>query len=364
MSNFPFDQPRGHTPPLPGFVLRWVSLRRVRRELGRGELAAALGGLSRPELALMPRAERLRERVIEQLVRRARAASAQGQTASRREYLELLAREDPGRWEEVSGELGLGPEGEQESRRSAMRELLGKLRTERGPRESEDGAQCLHLAVDDAGEVLLAMGRELTVGHASAGQAELGFMADLESRHARLVFRESFHGGPTWRLFPMECKDGLTAVCVNGEELADGGRVLKAGDRVALGSNLSWTVAAPDQASSALMLLLAGGAECAGAGRIILLPPAEGGGCVSVGPGHLRHLTVGALDGEAQLSVEDGALCLSVRAGDGALTPLARLALPLEEGQRFRLGQRRGGGPPIDLWLRACEGSGPGSGGY
>ena len=338
--------------PFPLFVRRWSSLRRARRELERGDVAGALGRLGLPELALSRPAEVLRGKALEHLVRRARAASAEGRRPSVRRHLETLAREAPQRARELEGELGLNSPGPEESRRSALRDLLGKLRRERGPQGADSSVHCLHLAVDDAGEVLLALGRELVIGHAGAGQADLGFMADLESRHARLTFSESFHGGPSWRLTPLVTGGEPALVTVDGEPLGGEGRELEAGALVVLGKNLAWTAEVPDPSSSALVLQLAAGAECAGAGRIVLAPTGDGGGRVSVGPGRGQHLAVDALEGAAHLVAGNADLCLLIRAGEGEFASPLRLTLPLDEAQRFRLGKRRGGGPPIELWLR------------
>jgi hypothetical protein len=271
----------------------------------------------------------------------------------------VLAREDPDRSGALTEELTLNEPGAEELRRRAMRDLLGVMRSGRrgaapGTSGASGRAHRVHLAVDDGGEVLLALGTDLVLGHASAGQADLGFLADLESRHVRLSFSESFHAGPTWVLTPLEQKEGPSAVAVNGTPLEGASQVLGAGDRVMLGSNLDFTVDLPDPSSASVILHLKAGAECDGAARVILLP-AGAGGRVTIGPGKHHHLTVTALDGEARLTCTGDELRLERTVGDGEVEHLATLSLPLAEAREFHLGSRLGGGPPIDLWIRAAS---------
>lgn len=214
-----------------------------------------------------------------------------------------------------------------------------------------------HLAIDDGGEFLVAAGESLVLGHLRSQRAELRFLADLESEHARLARRESFHGGVEWTLEPI----GSAEVELAGSRLARA-QDLRHGDRVRLGRNLCLCFRQLDAASSSALLELEGQAECEGARRILLLAPGAAGR-VRIGSRRGRPIPVPDLDREVTLELEGEALLVRCEGGlrCGASSVPAgpacalRLALPPSSSLFVETGARARPGAPFTLALRPSE---------
>ncbi len=220
-----------------------------------------------------------------------------------------------------------------------------------------------HLAVDDGGEFLVAAGDELVLGHLRSLRAELRFLADLESEHARLSRRESFHGGVEWRIEPL----GAAHVRVGGREIASA-EVLHHGDRLLFGRNLSLSFRQLDAASSSALLELEGQAECEGARRILLLSPGVSGR-VRIGSRRGRPIPVPDLEREVGLELDGDQLLIrcegGLRCGPTSVPagPACALALPLPPASSLYVeaGARARGGAPFTLALRPSEYHGRGA---
>lgn len=217
-----------------------------------------------------------------------------------------------------------------------------------------------HLAVDDGGEFLVFAGEELVLGHLRSARAELRFLADVESEHARLVRHESFHGGVEWRLEAL----GGASVLVGGRPL-EGSRALAHGDRVQLGGNLGFSFRALDAATSSAMLELEGQAECEGARRVLLLSPGAAGR-VRIGSRRNRPIPVPELLREVSFELDAGALLVrcegGLRCGPTSVPPgpgaALSLALPIRGSLFVEAGARAPGRAPFTLALRPSEHSG------
>ena len=176
---------------IPSFLLRTWTLNRARSALTEGDCERALEYLAHPVLSLSRRAERMRSKALGVLWRTAARKSRSGRTDSVARLIDLVAREDP------------------ESADDWSRRLLPEERPEAKPSPSSGvrrmstartGSPHFHLAIDDVGEFLVACRPSLIIGHSRGDRADLPFLADLESAHARLFLEESFHGGPRWHL--------------------------------------------------------------------------------------------------------------------------------------------------------------------
>ncbi|MEM9803374.1 MAG: hypothetical protein AAGA20_23855, partial [Planctomycetota bacterium] len=104
-------------------------------------------------------------------------------------------------------------------------------------------------SIDEAGDVLVAYGRRVSVGHAAAGEADLALLADLRPLHGWIEFEESFHGGALWAFSPAPDPNG-----------GSGGTaiVLDEGVRVTLGRGAELVARRSDPASASLVLELSG----------------------------------------------------------------------------------------------------------
>lgn len=226
--------------------------------------------------------------------------------------------------------------------RGAIPDLLARLREERLARGSSttepdqrDGARVLvagaspgaralfRLVVDDAGEFLAAVGTAVTLGHASSTLADLVFLAHVEREHARLLFTNDFHAGPTWRIVPL----GSARIEVDGRIAGPAGAVVQDGARVVLGPNLAFRFSAADLSSSSIVLELEGGWECAGATRVLLFVPGPDGR-VTIGARGSRTIQVGDLEDDVTLEVVEG-----TAAGEPQRLVIA-CALGVERGRR------------------------------
>ena len=318
---------RAMSPPprVPSLIRRLWCLFEARRALVEGSPERALGVLRDPALALSRRADALRQRAMEVLYRDAAHKAAEGRDASVARLLGVAAVEDPVRadqWRRHLGEREPREEGEASTQRTgALRELLGRMRSTAPPPTPtplprarlaagkggpprlaplpEDGATLrFRLAVDDGGDLFVVSGRAPVLGHSRAGVADVPILADLESRHARLTFGESFHGGPLWRIEPL----GEATVLV-GDAAVEGARTLADGDLVRLAANLAFRFRRPDPSSSSALLELQHGAEAEGAQTVLLFVPGTSGR-VRIGPRARRHVPVAGIEHEIDLTLE------------------------------------------------------------
>lgn len=212
------------------------------------------------------------------------------------------------------------------------------------------------LSVDGGGQFLLCGGERLTLGHLRAGQADLGFLADVGARHAVLERAESLLEGPGWRIVPCAGE----AVQVGGRPLGPEGCRLASGDRVRLGENLEFLVELPDPASASAVLELLHGVECSGARRVVLFAPGAGGR-VRIGSTLGHVVRVPGLDFELVLEWSGEELALSselplrregLRAEDGAQECRElRLAFPPRAHEAFTSGRPLGSRPPFGFSL-------------
>ncbi|MBK7643754.1 MAG: FHA domain-containing protein [Planctomycetes bacterium] len=220
-----------------------------------------------------------------------------------------------------------------------------------------------HLAVDDGGEFLVFAGESLVLGHLRSNGADLRFLADVESEHARLERHESFHGGVEWRVEPL----GSASVRVNGVALS-GARALVHGDRLQLGRNLGLAFRALDSASSSAFLELEGQAECEGARHVLLFSQGPSGR-VRIGSKRHRPIPVPELEREVVLELAQaqlllrcsgGLACGALRVSAGPQASLA-LELPIRSSLFVETGARAVGRAPFTLALRPSEHSRAGS---
>lgn len=371
---------------LPPFLQRQLQLSRARRALTEGDPERALELLAHPSLALSPSADRVRARVLESLWRTASRKSRNGRTGSVARLIDLVARENPESAEDWTRRLMPSPAGATTESRTVGRqdapsratrlierlleEVHGFVQSSEGdaaagsssageparkpePASAARPAQPVgapsdahfQLAVDDAGEYLVACRPSLVIGHSRGGKADLPFFSDLESAHARLVLEESFHGGPRWVL------EGLVenAFEVVGEGATPTRHTLEDQDEIKLGANLAFRYVAPDPASSSAILMLLHGAECSGASRVLLF--CEGrAGRVRMGARTSRHFAVPGLEEEVvlffeagRLFVESDAIYRTTPELEGSGTQPARIQVPCPPETRIAfLGAPRG----------------------
>jgi len=359
---------------LPPILRKHLRLHQARRALLRGAPEEALGLLGDPCLLLSSRAEWMRSRTLEMLCRAALRKARDGRDASTARLIQMVDSEDPERADRLRHRLR-PPADEAEAPASretlaSMRRLLSDMRdalpsqgapTTNGGRDeavlgsptAPPGRLAL-LAVDDGGESLLARGTEFVLGHLRSESADLPFLADIEREHARLLRVESFHGGTRW------CIEANGLVEIDGVQLVDASCTLADGQEVRLAHNLSFRFRLPDPSSSTAVLELLQGAECLGAGRILLCVPGAAGR-LRIGPGRDRHIGVGALDEDLELCFDQGRLVVRCAAGlrsnttvEGAVSSEGELSLPwpLPVPVDLAVGQATAGGPPFGIALR------------
>ena len=340
---------------LPHFLRRAWQLLEARRALLEGAPERALEHLSDPALALSPQADQLRLRAVDVLCRSAARRASQGRDASVVRLLGVVALEDPVRADEWARRLDRpaasatarsagsdpsdpsDPSGSAGPSQSPLGSLLAEMRDGTGAEEgrprppstppstagprpepvveaagppAEGRPIRFHLIVDDGGEFLAVMGTSIVLGHARAGRADIPLLADLESRHARILWAESFHSGPSWKIEPLE----RGTVSISGREIAGAPVVLQHGDEVRLSPNLAFRFLLPEAASSSALLELTGGAESEGAARILLFSPGPAGR-VRIGPNRRRHVPVAGLEHEVELSIARGYVKITCEGG-------------------------------------------------
>ena len=300
------------------FIHRLRRLLGARRALFEGAPERALERLRDPALALSAPARRLRLRALELLYRAAAEKAALGRDDSLARILAFAAAEDPRRAAAWRSHLGAGPREVGPSRPApAAREAggfasearlasvggepLGGGRPGPGPIRrlpSPSGFPLrFHLAVDEGGEFLVLSGSQVTFGHAR-GAADVPLLADLEARHARLLFGESFHGGASWRLEPLEGR----GVRVDGRPVEESVE-LASGARIDLSDRVAWRFDLPDPSSASARIELLGGIEALGAPHLLLLAPGAAGRVRIASPPR-RHLQIPGIEEEILLSLE------------------------------------------------------------
>lgn len=394
------------TPQLPSFLRRRLRLSEARRALLGGEPEVALECLSDPCLHLSDEADRLRERVLDVLCREAARHDLEGSPGEAERLLDLVATRDErraGLWRhrlrrEESSPSASPPSGLTPAAESgiigALEKLLEEMRDDRtrsgvrrrdAPSSGEErpgaagsrpehaarlgeGGRRFLLAVDDAGELLVAWGGEITLGHTRAGVADLPFLADLDPVHALLSRTESFHAGPTWRIEPAKHQ----RVAIGGQLVDPGGATLGDGDEVQLASNLAFRFRRPHPASGSALLELLHGAECEGARQVLLFAPGEAGR-IRMSASRGRHLRVPRLSEEVSLWIDGEELVVESRARLGARGAEAAiqaprdgapggLRVPCPPARRidFDVGSATSSGPPLGFSVRPLERRGSG----
>ena len=394
------------TPQLPSFLRRRLRLSEARRALLGGEPEDALSYLADPCLALSEDADRLRTRVLDVLCREAGREDARGSWDEAHRLLELVELHDPQRagvWRHrlsveqdsrtAGPSSGLTP-GAESGIITALERLLSEMRDERtrsGVRradpapsssdeirgepvedswdsERREGSEVeldrrFHLAVDDAGELLVAYGNAVTLGHARAEAADLGFLADLDPLHARLYRTESFHAGPGWRIEPIRKQ----RIAIGGQLVDSGGAMLADGDEVQLSTNFAFRFRRPEAASGSALLELLHGAECEGASSILLFSPGEAGR-IHISSSCGRHLRVPRLREEITLWIDGAELVIESKEQLSAGGVDTAIQAPTEQGPGglrvpcpspwridFSVGSGAGSRPPFGFSVRPVE---------
>jgi len=255
---------------LPRFMRRAVLLRRARDLVAAGDGRGALALLADPIFDGVPEAR--------ELARAAEAAQPPHETGTRASISGLLAqlREERARRGLETRASGVAAQASSAdvafARRPATSAFVSRMGT------STVRPIAFRLAIDDAGEFLVVVGLEFTIGHESSDRADLRLLANIEREHARLTFADDFHAGTAWRLAPI----GGARSLVSGRELLASGALLTDGEQVVLGQNSSFRFRAADMSSSSAVLELEHGIECRGAGRVLLVVPGADGR-VSIG---------------------------------------------------------------------------------
>ncbi|MCE9593614.1 MAG: hypothetical protein K8S98_05425 [Planctomycetes bacterium] len=215
------------------------------------------------------------------------------------------------------------------------------------------------LAVDDAGEFLVAGGRTLTLGHAKNRAVDLPVLADLYAEHARFEFRpETFHQAASWRLTP------TPELLAAGRDLAVDGRPVGAGldvghgQRIEFSPQLAARLTAPAPASSTFLLEFERGAECLGAQRILLFAPGPGG-LVVIGRRARSHARVARLPGEIRLFEDAERLVVvsdvALRVDAGEVATEHRFDLPLDARRTLSVTRADKAEPPFFVTLAPAD---------
>jgi hypothetical protein len=338
-------------PFVPEFLQRHRLLGAARRALAAGRPETALQLLDDPRLAGSARAERLREVAHGKLAlarEREPGGAAAGHGKVESALLATLRRLAAG--EPVLGLLAGGAVARAGEAASVSAEA---------PRPAPGRAPRFLLFVDDGGAYLAAVGPKIVVGHSRAQRADLVFLADVAPDHAVLRFAgESFHGGATWRLEPL----GRAELAVDGEALPPSGRVLHHGDHLELAPTLGARFLLPDPASSSAVLELDGGADCAGAGSILLIVPGDAGR-IAIGARHHHHVRAPLGEATLELTYDAGRLRLACEQGlcpfgDVDTGPLRELGLacPPGQSQSFRIGASAPGERPLSITIAPLPG--------
>jgi hypothetical protein len=394
------------SPQLPSFLRRRMRLSEARRLLLAGEAEAALECLRDPCLEGASELENLQERVLDALCRLAGQKVEEGQFDESERLLLLVAPHDSKRARAWRKRLATEAHGSQVSHMSgvrrgaesgmiqAMQNLLGELRdkgsragsqvlgaaqgsgdrrTKAGPTLDRgdvrdegvvQGQRTFLFAVDDIGEFLVAIGGEVTLGHARSELADLPMLADLDAIQSTFVRTESFHSGPGWRI---EASRGQN-IAIGGELIDPGGASLADGDVVQVSPNVAFLFRRPEPGSGSAVLELLHGVECCGASRILLFAPTRAGR-VRIGNRGGRHLVARRVEEDIILWIDGGELVVetdgklradgvyaaiqtSTEAGPGGL----RVPCPPRRRVDFSVGTGGKDGPPFGFAIRPRSG--------
>lgn len=258
-------------PEFPSFIRRRKLLFEARRLLLEGAPDAAFDCLQDPVLSLSVEADSLRERVMGILCREAARLADEGEDRQARRYLDRVAKVDPDlarRWRSRVM-AGTSSSLERGSRSRISETLKGNLAQMRSSisLSGMPPVGAFRLVLDDVGEFVVPLRDEFTLGHARAGRADLGVVADLEPVHAWFRLKESFHGGHDWKVSPAE---GATLLA-GGEEVGSDGLVLESRTLLQLSPQVLLEVELLGEGSSSIVLHFRGGVECEGTSRLLLL---------------------------------------------------------------------------------------------
>ena len=347
-------------PELPSFLLRRKLLFEARRLLLDGAPDAAFDCLQDPVLSLSVEADSLRERVMKILCREAARLADEGQDRRAAGYLERVAGVDPElarRWRArvMASTTTVVEEGARTRIGEALSGVLSEMRSG-GSLGGGPPAGAFRLVLDDVGEFVVPLRSEFTIGHARAGRADLGVVADLEPVHARFALSESFHGGHAWRVSAV----GDAALLASGEEVGPEGLVLEASVLLQLTPLVLLEVEHVGEGSSSLLLRLRGEVECEGTSRLLLMGRGAAGE-IELGRSAPAPFRVARLKEPLFLELgEDSMLRVRTSAalrfgGESSLDGLQReslhIHLPPERSVDLLVGSSRDGSPPYGLMI-------------
>jgi hypothetical protein len=218
-------------------------------------------------------------------------------------------------------------------------------------------AQRFHLAIDEAGEFLVASAARLQFGHRTAAGVDLGFLAALRARHGCLERRVSLRDGVQYWLIPDE---GAPLECA-GSGACTQPRRLRHGDAVALAGRiwLRFRQLSVDCASAKLSVETS--EDCEGAREILLMAPGPEG-ALRIGARNKHHLRVPELEHEVRLELARHQLEIHCSGGFArSALPLGAttlcVALPLEGRVWIEPRARPTGKPPFALTLMPLDSS-------
>jgi len=347
-------------PELPSFIRRRKLLFEARRLLLDGAPDAAFDCLQDPVLSLSEEADSLRERVMGILCREAARLADEGDDRRAGRYLDRVATMDPKlarRWRArvMAGTTSVVERGSRSRITEALSSTLSEMRSGDFPGGAPP-AGAFRLVLDDVGEFVVPLRGEFTLGHARAGRADLGVVADLEPVHARFRLSESFHGGHVWKISPTE---GATLLA-SGEEVGSDGFVLESKTLLQLSPLVLLEVERLGEGSSSLVLRLRGDVECEGTSRLLLLGRGAAGE-IELGRSASSSFKVARLEETLSLQLEED-LSLRVRSseslrfgGESSLDGLERgeliIRLPPERNIDLLVGSSREGRPPYGLMV-------------
>lgn len=233
----------------------------------------------------------------------------------------LQAAEAPSSFRFAADRGALAPRPSRRSDAASLQRVLARAARplEPGAAARQPGPPRARLAVDDGGDWLVVVGAEVVLGHARAGAADVGLLADIDARHVQLQLLESFHGGATWHLAALGRRPARVEG-PGGRDVAPGERApLSDGARITLAPKLSFSFHRPDPGSASAWLGLEHGAESDGASRVLLLVPGREGRAV-IGPARSAHVQVSGLTHEVELAAAlaaAGGATLAVRCAGG-----------------------------------------------
>ena len=347
-------------PELPSFIRRRKLLFEARRLLLDGSPDGAFDCLSDPILSLSTEADSLRERVTGILCREAARLSDEGEERRAGRYLDRVASVDPTLARRWRARLMAGTTSalERGSRQRITDALSGTLRDMRREVSLSGGPPTggFRLSLDDLGEYVVPLHSEFTLGHARAGRADLGVVADLDPIHARFRLHVSFHGGHSWRVSPV----GAAPLMLSGEEVDSDGIALEAGGLLQLSPHVLIEVEGLGEGSSSIALKFRGGVECEGTSRLLLLGRGAAGE-VKIGRSASAPLRVAGLEEGLSLRLnEDSRISVHssapIRFGgesslDGTQREELMIHVPPTQNVDVLVGSSRGGRPPYGLMI-------------